>query len=264
MRQENIHNYLRSYFVSNDCTILNEKPGFLNVQLTVELDKELMNRPFYWHYLEKTGGTPRPMSLSLTTNQQSEENGEFIHFGAPRLHQIFSSTKRLASSIRLYEDISPTDQQQFPLHPWLCLNIKISYQCDRKKHRLLSLGLHLVSGAVVDDFHDLLATKSLTPKIPDYTFTITPIIKPSSGMKRLEDVVDMLVSKEEHGWADEAKKRWAADLLLLDQFYQGNTDADSYLVEKEALRKQYEPIIKAEVINGGIFYLAPGIDTLNH
>ncbi|MGA9289913.1 MAG: YqhG family protein, partial [Anaerobacillus sp.] len=148
MRQENIHNYLRSYFVSNDCTILNEKPGFLNVQLTVELDKELMNRPFYWHYLEKTGGTPRPMSLSLTTNQQSEENGEFIHFGAPRLHQIFSSTKRLASSIRLYEDISPTDQQQFPLHPWLCLNIKISYQCDRKKHRLLSLGLHLVSGAV--------------------------------------------------------------------------------------------------------------------
>ena len=164
----------------------------------------------------------------------------------------------------MYEDISPTDQQQFPLHPWLCLNIKISYQCDRKKHRLLSLGLHLVSGAVVDDFHDLLATKSLTPKIPDYTFTISPIIKPSSGMKRLEDVVDMLVSKEEHGWADEAKKRWAADLLLLDQFYQGNTDADSYLVEKEALRKQYEPIIKAEVINGGIFYLAPGIDTLNH
>ncbi|MGB7999642.1 MAG: YqhG family protein, partial [Anaerobacillus sp.] len=68
----------------------------------------------------------------------------------------------------------------------------------------------------------------------------------------------------DHSWADDAKKRWAADLLLLDQFYQGNTDADTYLVEKEALRKQYEPIIKAEVINGGIFYLAPGIDTLNH
>ncbi|MFP3490273.1 YqhG family protein, partial [Staphylococcus sp. SIMBA_130] len=59
MHQENIHNYLRSYFLANDCRILNEKPGLLDVQLTIELDKELMNRPFYWHYLEKTGGTPR-------------------------------------------------------------------------------------------------------------------------------------------------------------------------------------------------------------
>lgn len=260
MRQENIHNYLRSYFVANDCAILNERPGALSVQLTVQLDKELMNRPFYWHYLEKIGGTPRPMSLSLITNQHSEEKGEFIHFGAPRLHQIFSSTKKLASYIRLYEEIPTTPHQQLPLHPWLGLNIKVSYQCDRKKHRLLSLGLHLVSGAVVSDFHDLLLTKSLTPKIPDYTFTISPIIKPSSGLTRLEGVVEMLVSQEEHSWADEAKKRWAADQLLLDQFYDGSADVESYHVEKEALRKQYEPVITVEIVNGGIFYLGPGVE----
>ena len=31
----------------------------MTVQLTIEMDKELMNRPFYWHYLEKTGGRPK-------------------------------------------------------------------------------------------------------------------------------------------------------------------------------------------------------------
>ncbi|WP_347549643.1 YqhG family protein [Pseudalkalibacillus hwajinpoensis] len=261
MRQENIHNYLRSYFIANNCSIINEKPGVLAVQLTVDLDKELMNRPFYWHYLEKTGGTPRPMTLSLITNQDAnEEKGEFIHFGAPRLHQIFSSTKKLASSIRLYEDVQTNHHRHLPLHPWLGLNIKVSYQCDRKKHRLVSLGLHLVSGAVVDDFHELLLSKPLTPKIPDYTFTISPIIKPASGLSRLEEVVNMLISREDHSWAEEAKKRWAADQLLLDHFYEGNRDAPSYMVEKEALRNQYEPVITLDIINGGIFYLTPGIE----
>lgn len=261
MQQENIHNYLRSYFLANDCQIREEKSGYLDVQLTIDLDKELMNRPFYWHYLEKTGGTPRPMTLTLITNQSSDEKGEFVHFGAPRLHQIFSSTKKLASSIRLFEDVQTNFQQQYSLHPWLCLNIKISYQCDRKKHRLLSLGLHLVSGAVVDDFHQLLLTKKLTPKIPDYAFTITPIIKPSSGLKRLEDVVEMLISQEDSEWAEEAKMRWATDLNLLDQFYNGKTNDHSYQVERDALRKQYEPTITAEIINGGIFHLAPGIES---
>ncbi|WP_270179251.1 YqhG family protein [Alkalihalobacillus sp. CinArs1] len=258
MQQENIHNYLRSYFLANDCPIIQEKQGVLSVQLTVDLDKELMNRPFYWHYLEKTGGTPNPMSLTLITNQDEDEiKGEFVHFGAPRLHQIFSSTKKLASFIRLYENIQSTSQQHSPLHPWLCLNVKVSYRCDRKKDRLLSLGLHLVSGTVVDDFHDKLNEKNLTPKIPDYTFTISPIIKPASGIARLEKVVEMVIGKEDHSWSEEAKKRWAADQILLDQFYEDNVDAESYAVEKEALRKQYEPVITAEVINGGIFYLSP-------
>ncbi|WP_377888532.1 YqhG family protein [Alkalihalobacillus sp. R86527] len=258
MKQENIHNYLRSYFLANDCPILEEKQGVLAVQLTVDLDKELMNRPFYWHYLEKTGGTPNPMTLTLVTNQDEEmKKGEFVHFGAPRLHQIFSSTKKLASFIRLYENIESSSHQHSPLHPWLCLNIKISYQCDRKKDRFLSLGLHLVSGAVVDDFHDHLSEKNLTPKIPDYTFTISPIIKPASGISRLEKIVEMLISKEDHSWSDEAKQRWAADQILLDQFYEDNNEAESYAVEKEALRKQYEPVIISEVINGGVFYLSP-------
>ncbi|MCA0986001.1 YqhG family protein [Guptibacillus algicola] len=258
MKQENIHNYLRSYFLANECPILQEKQGVLAVQLTVDLDKELMNRPFYWHYLEKTGGTPNPMTLTLVTNQDEEMvQGEFVHFGAPRLHQIFSSTKKLASFIRLYENIQPSSHQNAPLHPWLCLNIKISYQCDLKKDRFISLGLHLVSGAVVDDFHDQLSEKNLTPKIPDYTFTISPIIKPASGISRLEKIVEMLISKEDHSWSEEAKRRWAADQLLLDQFYEDNLEAESYAVEKEALRKQYEPVITAEVINGGIFYLSP-------
>ena len=46
----------------------------MTVQLTIELDKELMNRPFYWHYLEKTGGVPNPMKLTFITDPKMRLN----------------------------------------------------------------------------------------------------------------------------------------------------------------------------------------------
>src|SRR3954464_8961723 len=122
MQQQEIHKFLERYFIANNCEITENQAGYMNVQLTIDLDKELMNRPFYWHYLEKTGGIPNPMRLTFITNQDAApENmkGEIIHFGSPRLHQIFASTKKLASYMRLYENHRHQNRQT-PLLPWLC------------------------------------------------------------------------------------------------------------------------------------------------
>ncbi|GAE45289.1 hypothetical protein JCM21738_2071 [Mesobacillus boroniphilus JCM 21738] len=120
MQQQEIHNFLEKYFTANNCELMENDKGYMTVQLTVDLDKELMNRPFYWHYLEKTGGVPNPMKLTFITNKQKAPDdikGEVIHFGSPRLHQIFASTKSLAGYIRLYQNNQfPT---QTPLIPWI-------------------------------------------------------------------------------------------------------------------------------------------------
>ena len=51
------------------------------------------------------------MRLTLITNPENEENdGELIHYGSPRLHQIFQTTKELGSYIRLYEDVRHNGQ----------------------------------------------------------------------------------------------------------------------------------------------------------
>ncbi|MFD3447756.1 YqhG family protein [Microbacteriaceae bacterium 4G12] len=259
MLQHEIHDYLHRFFEANHCPILNKTNSFLDAQLTIEMDKMLMNRPFYWHYLEKTGGTPNPMCLTLITDQTNvsdEVKGEVIHYGSPRLHQIFRATGELGSYIRLYEDVHPNSSAQVPLHPWLGLNIKVSYQCDRKKEMLYSFGLHLITGAIVDQFHDTLQMVSLTPKIPDFCFTLTPIIKPQSGIIRVEETVRSLIAKEDHTWADEARKRWDHDLQLLNEFYGDMEEMpENYEVEKQALQEQYEPNVLIEVINGGLFYL---------
>lgn len=258
MQQQEIHNFLERYFHANECEITENSPGYLTVQLTAELDKELMNRPFYWHYLEKTGGIPNPMSLTfITNNQLAPENmkGETIHFGSPRLHQIFQSAKKLAGYIRLYEN-HHTVNRQTPLYPWLGMNIKISYQCDRKRDIFKSMGLQLINGKMAENFHQRLQQISLTPKIPDYSFTLSPLIKPMSGISRIENYLRSMIESEDHSWAEDARKRWDKDLQLLNHFYEEESDRnESYETEKQALQEQYEPKIKMSIINGGLFYL---------
>ncbi|MCA1025511.1 YqhG family protein [Cytobacillus sp. FSL W7-1323] len=259
MQQHEIHHFLLRYFHANHCEILENKPGYLVIQLTVELDKELMNRPFYWHYLEKTGGVANPMELTLITNPSlapDDIKGEIIHFGSPRLHQIFQSTKNLAGYIRLYENYEAPPGTQTALRPWLGLNLRISYQCDRKKDLFKSIGLHLINGQMVEQFHDKLLHLSLTPKIPDFSFTLSPFIKPQSGVMRVANFLQSEIEKEDHTWADEARLRWQKDLQLLERFYEdADEKGESFENEMTALQEQYEPQVHISIVNGGLFYL---------
>ncbi|MFA8437656.1 YqhG family protein [Pueribacillus sp. YX66] len=255
MQQHDIHHYLERYFKANGCEITRNEDGLLAVKLTVELDKLLMNRPFYWHYIEKTGRVAEPMTLTFLTKKIENENGEFIHVGSPRLHQIFQAAKKTAAYIRLYEHVQGSETAYMPLVPWLMLNVKISYISDRKKNHLQSFGLQLITGQVCTNVIEQLEHLRLTPKLPDFSFPLTPLIKPKSGINRIKNQIYAQIENDDHEWAEEAKKRWANDLNLLERFYENKEKTEAYYNEKKALQTQYEPYVNIEVINGGILYL---------
>lgn len=232
----------------------------MTVQLTIEMDKLLMNRPFYWHYIEKIGAEPNPQKLTLITDFKEKEQtkGELIHFGSPRLHQIFRVTKAQGGFIRLFENKSGSANENVPLFPWVCLNIKISYICDYRKDTFKSVGVNLMNGMIIDEFHEQLYTKqvNLSAKMPDFAFTFTPLIKPQSGIRRIKQRIEKEIAEDDHSWAEEAKMRWKEDEKLLDAFYKGEEELpERYFIEKEALKNQYEPKIEVSIINGGLFYL---------
>lgn len=134
--------------------------------------------------------------------------------------------------------------------------MKVSFQCDRKKDVLLSLGLNLIHGQIVQQFYDKLQEKELSPNIPDFCFKLSPLITVHSGLIRLQKMVQTYAENEDQSWAEEAVKRWEADLSLLEQFYEDYDEKpESYNVEKQALKEQYEPHIHVSMINGGMFYL---------
>ncbi len=216
-----------------------------------------MNRPFYWHYLEKTEGIPNPMSITLVTTGNDIE-GEMIHFGSPRLRQIYSTASELGAYIRLFEKVeNKNNNNNTPLHPWLMINMTISYLCDRKKETLHSFGLHLLNGTIIEDFYEKTSRISFTPKIPDYCFTLSPIIKISSGIKRIEEKIEKMIEDDDHSWAGQAKIRRQHDLDLLEKFYEDVEELpESYHIEKKALYEQYDPKIQVAFVNAGVFYLS--------
>lgn len=258
MRQEEIQRFLERFFTANRCDIIDKSAYHITVQLTAEVDKQIMNRPFYWHWLEKTGGQPNPMKITLITNEEAapeDIEGEFIHFGSPRLFQIFQAVKKNGKFIRLYEKVRFMGGHT-PLEPWLGLNVTISFQSDMKKDKLLSLGLHLISGQLIEGFQEQMEERALSTHISDYCYTMSPLIKPESGIKRLERYIEQAARSEPLDWAEASLKRWNNDLSLLNQFYEETEEKpEEYEIEKKALQTLYEPKIEMKIENGGLFYL---------
>src|SRR5699024_12131541 len=73
MAIKDLHAFLNTYFTSHQCQVNNETEGIIHVQLTEEMDKILMNRPFYWHYIKQMGRTGDPMHLTLITDTTKTE-----------------------------------------------------------------------------------------------------------------------------------------------------------------------------------------------
>ncbi len=253
LQTQHVHRFLLDYFQTNQCQIIESTNEEIAVELTIDIDKQLMNRPFYWHYLEKTGGEPKTTLLRLSTNATKTVDGsEKIHFGSPRLHQIFNSCRKSATHIRLYEN------KQTGLYPWLCVNATISYQCDQQKSQFVSLGLNLINGEITEDFLDQVAGRTLSPRIADMSYTLHPFITLKSGMRRIENHIDTIIAKENDDWSRRANKRMEIDLQLLNSFYM-DIDDDQYEQELEAITNLYKPEIHVHVVNGGLFYLADQI-----
>lgn len=256
MAIKNLNTFLHTYFSAHQCQVTDNNDGILHVQLTEEMDKLLMNRPFYWHYIKQTGSQGEPMDLTLITDtDKSDEKGEMIHFGSPRLQQIMNELKTSERFARLFEYVDTSEQT--PLYPWLIINMKISYQGKQKKDELFSIGLHLMNGKMQLKMMETLKEYTLHMSISDYCYTLSPIIKPESGLKRIETVIEDYINKQSHDWAKASKQALHEEIQLLEHFYEDQQDTDSNYKEKEIneLIERYEPKINMQIVNGGIFYL---------
>ncbi|KOS66386.1 hypothetical protein AEA09_16685 [Lysinibacillus contaminans] len=258
MYPQQVHKYLQQFFTENDCCILGDDEHYITVQLTIDMDKRIMNRPFYWQYVEATNGEPSPAQVTFITDQNRIEEkimGEVIHFGSPRLNQLFQVTKELGAFVQMFEKVDRLETKSF-LTPWLGVNYKVSYCSDQTKEMLYSFGINLMTGEVIEEFQESLNDMDLVSVISEDAFQVQYIIKPNRALQRLDTIVDDIIQQDDHIWAEEANKRWHRSQRVLEYFYEGvEHKPECYEIEKKALEEQYDPKIKVEIINGGLFYL---------
>jgi len=255
---QEMRNYIEEYLIAQDCEILVSDPSYITCQLSIEVDKDIANRPYYWMFVERTGTPPQPLQLTFIFDEENlPENvqGELIKFGCWRLHQIFQSSQKHGQYVRLYEEVSSSSTQG--LVPWLLVNYKISFISDQKKDLFYPIGFNLISGQIMTEFDKVLEQFKLTPKIPDYHFTLTPIYSLSSATQFIEQHIRDYLDKQDSSWADEANQRLDEEAQLLTSFFQSTHDDndESILQKKIEEIDSYRPRITVEPINLGLIYL---------
>lgn len=65
MNRESIQQFVMRYLETTGCHIAEKGEGHVTVKLSPEADKDLMNRSYYWGFVERTGAPPEPMSFTF-------------------------------------------------------------------------------------------------------------------------------------------------------------------------------------------------------
>lgn len=65
MNRERIERFVNRYLAATGCRVVEKGDGHLTVRLSPEADKDLMNRSYYWSFVERTGAEPEPMAFKF-------------------------------------------------------------------------------------------------------------------------------------------------------------------------------------------------------
>lgn len=267
MTKQELHQFLSRYFSLFQCQLQSQSSGHVEVQLCEEIDKDLFHRPFYWSYIESIQGTPQTHRLTLVTDEEQTPagvEGDRISIGSPLLHRIFRSCQRRGQMTRLYEEWVP--EQPSPLTPWLGINGKVLYKCDRTKETYFSLGCNGLTGEVMDSFCSLLQKRALQMSMPPFHYLLRPIFGFESSLLRMQELLLHQIKAEPKEWADRALQRFHHEKEQLEAYYEDLiTMAEDEEEEKNLVMEweqrinelhwQYQPEIQIIPMQIGIYYL---------
>jgi hypothetical protein len=268
MDQKEIRSFTERYLQYHDCHILESGPTHLVTQLSVQADKDLLNRPFYWMYVEKMNLEPTPARFCFIFDPDPEKRpadlrGEYLFYGSPRLTQLLNSAQNHGKFVRLYQQPSGWDKYSYiskPFTPWLSVNFHVSYICDQKKDRISYLGINLQSGEIREGFYQSILNLSWSVKLPAQRHITHPRLTIAEALGELEYYLQDQLQNEELSWADEAKERLDIELDQLEHFYPDETAMSEEMWKEKKQRQretiwQYHPRIEVKIVNAGLFYM---------
>ncbi|SDI95775.1 YqhG family protein [Salimicrobium halophilum] len=223
------------------------------VTLTKELDKALMNRPFYWHYIEKMNAEGVPSKLTYTTTDQKGKL--FIHAGSPHLHKLYTYTTNKGRKTTVYEKTTDNRRKE-GLHPWLLCHFSITYKGITRTVQCLNIGIHLLTGAFRWNFLSHIRNYEWESEPSYYTYPIRPIIPEKNAVKRLTSYMEDHIGKQKHEWAERALEKRETEKRIIEEFHKKEgMDMNWYTQQHEELQRRLEPAVYLQEENRGIFYM---------
>ncbi|WP_059053922.1 YqhG family protein [Paenibacillus senegalimassiliensis] len=209
-------------------------------------------------------GGVRPLPILGPGRIQREE----LTFGSPRLGQIFEATRRGGRYVYLFEETAPRQRLSLlpaAYEPWLGVCFKVEFSCDMKREELHNYGISLLSGKLDESFQERLATKNLSPRLPENVHIEPTELTLDEGRQALEARISAKLESYDESWATAARERLNDELALIDAYYRDllqDPDAEraagaqeQYEARRSEIRWQYEPRIVVSALGCGIFHL---------
>ncbi|MFC4769127.1 YqhG family protein [Effusibacillus consociatus] len=271
MNKEQIQSYCRRYFQATNTPILRDEPNFLQVELPIEVDKELTDRPYYWMWVEATGQEVKPTVLNLVFDPEveieGEEKCELVALGSFRLEKIFESATRRGRFVCQYQHGTSTGLRV----PFLVTSLKISYIADRRRDEIRSYGVNLKSNQVIPDLYEQIRELPMTDELPEYykeqfsngQFLIASL---QTGWQKIKDAVTEEIQSEDHSWAEAALEQLSHEIEQLETYYQSlmfdnQEQMAIYSAERELrtaeLKWRCQPRIQVTPLHFALLYLEP-------
>lgn len=298
MNKEEIASFCERYFTAIGCELIEKSPVYLHVKLSPEADRELTGRTYYWNFVERTGVEPETMSFRFIFDPEAHERSkpasdepavpnrfaglppivprpgrtleEPLVFGTRRLEQLFASACRRGAYLQLFEEPPetgiPLSPASVPYATWLGVNYKISFISDMKREELMSLGIHLSTGEIAEDFFGKLKHRTLSLRMPPRTM-LRETITLERAARQLEQVVFDRLRSQDYTWAAEARSRLREEEERLAAYYGDLLAAaglepeareeleNQYAKRRDEIRWQHEPRIEVCPVNCGFFHL---------
>lgn len=263
MDQTKLREFTERYLNYYQCKVIENAPTHLITQLSIEIDKDLLNRPLYWMYVERMGLEPQPATLTFIFDpdrRPADLRGEYLFFGAPRFKMMLSSAQKKGRFTRLYQltNRRPRFSNSLPYVPWLGVNFKVSYVCDQKKEQIHYLGINLSTGEIQENFYEVCQKEQWTNKLPSGRHLLPEKMPLAEAVSELEYFLEDLIRQEDHTWAEEAHQRYRSEMTQLEGYFAGKDlqgeEAKNNLLRKQELVRQYHPRVEVEVVNAGYFY----------
>ncbi|WP_169713548.1 YqhG family protein [Paludifilum halophilum] len=266
MEPNQVKSFTERFLKAYDCRIIEQTPDYLQTQLSVKTDKDLVHRPFYWMYVEKMGIKPQPVTLTFAFEPDKAPpkiRSELLSFGSPRFSQILKSAQKNGRFVRLYENDSGRlrrRDESKPYTPWLGVNYKLSYICDQKKDEIIQLGIHLRTGDLLQGFFDRIRNREWSSKLPTHRHIIPALISVPEAVGEMEYFLQGIIEQQDLSWARSAEERMKQELARLDAYYpeEWRMSDELHSEKRQRIRetiRQYHPKVEVEVINAGLFYL---------
>ncbi|WP_206831022.1 YqhG family protein [Alicyclobacillus fructus] len=227
------------YFASVGARTLVARSMYREYEVPIDVDKELIERPFYWMWVEASRQPVEPTVLRLAfddaalSREEARLNAELpavgipgfakrrierIDFGSHLFDRILASAAQRGRAVCVREGGEGSE-----LVPWLMVNGIVSYSADINREEWFSYAVCLENLQIVDRFYERIRHRDLSGA------RASEILNHGRHTLReawitLQEALRNHVAAQDDRWAEEAMIRLRDDLAQLSAYYESLLD----------------------------------------